>query len=65
MDTDFIVSNHGSIFILQALTEEARQWVADHLPDDALTWGQGGTVVEHRYIADIVDGIRGDGLSVE
>jgi len=65
METDFIVQNHGSIFILQALTAAAQEWVADHIPDDAQTWGANGIVVEHRYISDIVDGIQGDGLSVE
>jgi hypothetical protein len=63
-DPDFVVQNHGSIFILHAYSEAAREWVSEHIPEDALTWGRNGTVVEHRYIADIVDGIRNDGLTV-
>jgi hypothetical protein len=61
---DFRVDNHGSIVILHALTPAAREWADEHLPVDRLNWGQGGTVVEPRYIDDIVDGIRNDGLGV-
>lgn len=65
METDFRVQNEGTIFILYADTDAAKQWVADHIPEDAQTWGRNGIVVEHRYIGDIVAGIEGDGLSVE
>jgi len=61
---DFSVANHGSILILHALTEAAREWVDAHIPEDAMMWGTNGTVVEPRYIADIVEGIRSDGLTV-
>jgi hypothetical protein len=63
--SDFRVSNHGSILILFADTQEAQDWVAQHIPEDALTWGRNGIVVEPRYISNIVDGIQNDGLSVE
>ena len=61
---DFSVANHGSVMILHALTDAARTWVDEHLPRDATTWGHSGTVVEPRYIVDIVEGIRADGLEV-
>ena len=60
---DFIVSNHGSIYLLEPLTEAGRQWSDDHLPDDAQMFGN-AVVVEHRYIEDIVLGIQDDGLTV-
>lgn len=62
--TDFRLSNHGSICILFAVTAAAQQWVAEHLPEDAQTWGRNGTVVEPRYVGDIVDGIEADGMVV-
>jgi len=61
---DFTVTNHGSIRILQALTEAAEDWVDEHIPSDAQTWGRNGIVVEPRYIGNIIDGIEGDGLTV-
>jgi len=60
---DFLVSNHGSIFLLQPLTGAAHDWSADNLPADALRFGA-AIAVEHRYIGDIVAGIQDDGLEV-
>jgi hypothetical protein len=62
--TDFRVDNHGSIFILNALTPAALQWADDHLPDDRQLWGWRGTVIEPRYVSDIVDAIRNEGLTI-
>ena len=61
--SDFILQDHGSVLILVANTEAARQWVDEHLPEDRQTWCH-GTLVESRYVADIVAGIEGDGLEV-
>jgi len=61
--SDFLVENHGSIFLLQPLTPAAESWIEQFLPQDRITFGS-AVVVEHRYIADIVDGIRNDGLAV-
>lgn len=61
---DLQVQNHGSIFILQAISNEGKQWVAEHIPADAQTWGVDGIVVEHRYIEAIVAGAINDGLEV-
>jgi hypothetical protein len=61
---DFTVQNEGTIYILYAQTDAARAWVNEHLPTDRTTWGGNGTVIEHRYITDIIDGIKESGLSV-
>ena len=62
---DFNVMDCGTIYILNTQTDAAREWVAEHIPDDAQTFGQCGTVVEHRYIGEIVAGIQRDGLTVD
>jgi hypothetical protein len=56
-----VVSNHGSIFLLEPQTDAAVAWVDEHLPSDHLLFGA-SIVVERRYIADIVAGIQRDGL---
>jgi hypothetical protein len=61
--TDFAVSNHGTIILLQPLTRAANEWVEENLPADRLHYA-GAVVIEPRYLADIVDGIRADGLEV-
>jgi hypothetical protein len=60
---DLSVRNEGSIFLLQPHTEAAHDWIAEHIPEDAMTFGD-AVVVEHRYIADIVNGAIADGLAV-
>lgn len=61
---DLYIQNEGSIFLLRALTDVGREWVEQHIPDDAQTFG-GSIVVEHRYIGAIVQGAVNDGLEVE
>lgn len=61
---DFTVQNEGTIYLLRAISIAAQEWVADHIPDDAMRWTDNGIVIEQRYITDILDGIRADGLEV-
>jgi hypothetical protein len=63
---DFLVENHGSIFLLKPLTPTATSWVEEHIGQDNEYQPYFPTVVvEHRYIADIVAGIQNDGLAVQ
>jgi hypothetical protein len=63
---DFICENHGSIFLLRPLTASATSWVEKHIGEDNGYQPYFPTlVVEHRYIADIVEGIQNDGLAVQ
>jgi len=63
MRIDFGVSGGGSVYLFKPLTPAARDWVDEHLPEDA-SWWCGAVVVEHRYIGPIVGGAIGDGLVV-
>ena len=62
--TDLSVQNHGSIFLLVPESDLGREWIAERIPEDATRWGEDAVVVEHRYIADIVQGAINDGLEV-
>jgi hypothetical protein len=62
-ETDFTVQNEGSIFLLYPHTQAANVWVSDHIPDYAQYFGN-AVVIEHRYILDVVDGIKTDGLVI-
>lgn len=62
--TDLFVQNEGSIFLLRPLTDAGREWIAEHIPEDAQMFGD-AVVVEHRYINNIVTGAQRDGLTVE
>jgi len=62
---DFILEGHGSIFLLCPQNENAVAWVDAHIGcDNGFQPYWPTVVVEHRYIADIVQGIQNDGLAV-
>ena len=66
LQPDFLVENHGSIFLLKSLTPSATSWIEEHIGQDNGCQPYFPTVaVEPRYIADIVAGIRNDGLAVQ
>ena len=63
---DFDVTDHGSIFVLEPISDAALQWCYTHLPEECDRWGKVGFVIGHRYIADVVAGMERDSLiSVE
>ena len=60
---DISVVDYGSICLLFPLSNAARAWVEENLPEDRQYFGP-GIVVEPRYIDNIVEGARQDGLRV-
>jgi len=62
--SDFVVENHGSICLLQPMTKEARAWIEDTKPEDAMMWGT-ALVVEPRYVEGVVEAATNSGYTVE
>ena len=60
---DFQVVNHGTLYLLIPNTPPAKQWVTDNLPEDHMKYDD-ASVIEHRYIGDIIDGIQADNLDI-
>jgi len=60
---DLSFANHGSLTIMTPLTPAGVDWVDEHIPEDAQTWGA-GIVIEHRYVLDIMQGALSDGLDI-
>jgi hypothetical protein len=60
---DFRCENHGSLFLFYPLTQSAQFWIEQHFPEDA-HWFGNATVVEHRFIWTILNGIQNHGLAV-
>jgi hypothetical protein len=61
---DVIVENHGTIFLFDPKSQAAQDWIAENVPEDAQYFA-GKLAVEHRYAANIADGMRRDGLTLE
>ena len=62
---DFFVQNEGSIFLLDPQTDAAHAWIEGNIVGDEHQFFGEALCVEHRYILDIVDGIRNDGLLLQ
>lgn len=60
---DYVVSGGGSIFLVHSKNDSAFEWLSDHVSDEASWLGQ-ALAVEHRYIGDLIDSLRNDGLEV-
>jgi hypothetical protein len=63
--TDVRIVDHGSIFIFELLTDEAREFVDDHVDPDANYFGEDRLVVEHRFAGNLAQGLSDHGLEVE
>jgi hypothetical protein len=61
---DFRCENHGSIFLLFALSQSGQSWIKENLPSDA-QWFGNAVVIEHRYVWPILVGIQNDGFTVQ
>lgn len=65
--TDINILDHGSICLIDPLTDDGHKWVQEHILDgneEVLFFGN-MIVCESRYIPDIVQGMLQDGLVVE
>ena len=61
---DLYVQNEGTIFLLHPVSASGHSWCEENLDQEAQRLGK-AYAVEHRYISDIVDGARRDGLVLE
>ncbi len=59
---DARVENHGTIFLVRPLTEPALDWLTEHTDG---TWFGNALAVEHRFVSDLVSGLRDCGFVVE
>lgn len=60
---DMQVIDAGSIVLFAPLTERAKDWCAEHLPDDCPRMGV-NYAIERRYAEDVFFGMVADGLEI-
>jgi hypothetical protein len=61
--TDIRVSGSGTVYALHPVSILGWEWVDEHVCEPIRIGDM--IPVEHRYISDIVEGAREDGLEVE
>ena len=59
---DFELNDQGAVWLFTPISNAAVQWLRKKLPEDAPRWGAESYVIEHKFISDIVERAREDGL---
>jgi hypothetical protein len=62
MPQDFEVDDQGSIVLIRPITDAARNWCNEYLPEDCMMYGS-AYAIEHRYADAIIEGFADDGLT--
>jgi hypothetical protein len=60
---DIEITNHGSLFLFQPLNDEVKSWLNENVSADS-QWFGGALVVEHRYAANLAEGLQDAGFNV-
>jgi hypothetical protein len=61
---DFLVENHGSIFLFRPLNGTARRHLEERTSEDA-QWFAGALAVEHRFARDLAQQLLDAGWGVQ
>lgn len=65
MNTDITVDCCGTIYLLRGVSDAGKEWIEENVTQNEETqYWNGAIVVEHRFIADIIEGARQDGLTI-
>ena len=58
---DVLVNNVGTLYTFCPLTLRAKEWIDEHVQDDAQWFGH-ALIVEHRYAWGLAQGMKDAGL---
>jgi len=58
---DVLVNDVGTLYTFCPLTLRAKEWIDEHVRDDAQWFGH-ALIVEHRYAWGLAQGMKDDGL---
>jgi hypothetical protein len=57
--------NHGSLVGIEAVSDAAKDWIADNVSAEGYMWIGGTLMAESRYAFDIACGMRDEGFEVQ
>jgi hypothetical protein len=58
---DVRIEHHGSLYLLRPLSDAAASWFVDNVGGEVQYFG-GALVAEPRYVGELLQGLRADGL---
>jgi hypothetical protein len=60
---EVLVNNVGTLYTFCPLTLRAKEWIDEHVQDDAQWFGH-ALIVEHRYAWGLAQGMKDEGLEL-
>lgn len=63
-EPDFIVEDHGSLYVFQPMSETAREWTDENIDIPSWAWIGGGFAVAHSLASDLASGILDAGMAL-
>lgn len=63
--TDVTVSGGGTVYLFHLESDDAHEWVEEHVQLESWQWLGRGFGVEHRFAGPLIEGMAADGLRVE
>lgn len=64
MNTDFIVTDQGSVVGLTPNTEQARVWLDENVQSEGWQWLGHTLWIDHRMAENILAGVTDEGLTI-
>jgi hypothetical protein len=61
--TDIWILPQGTLTLVRPITQRASEWIRQHVQDDSQWFGP-ALVIEHHYLANLLNGMIEDGLHV-
>ena len=61
---DFDINNHGSVILINPLTEDGKQWLDENTDIANRQFFGSALAVEPRYLDYLIEGMIADGLSI-
>jgi hypothetical protein len=61
--TDIWILPQGTLTLVRPLTQRASEWIGQHLQDRSQWFGP-AFLIEHHYVAKLLNGMIADGLHV-
>jgi len=63
-DPDIQVCNEGTIFVVEPLSSDGKEWLEEHVKAEE-AWIGGNVIVGQHFVEDLVNGMTADGLVVK
>ncbi len=63
--TDVYISNNGSVFSFQPVTQAGKDWIEENVQTEPWQWLGNTLAIESRFAGELTDGMISAGLEIK